>query len=93
MPSPKAGTVSPNIGNAISEIKKGRVEYKLDKTGNIHVGIGKADFSDEQLADNISALLKSMIENKPTGVKGKLIRKIVLASTMGPGVQIANTVE
>lgn len=93
MPSPKAGTVSNNIGNAISEIKKGRVEYKLDKTGNVHVGIGKGNFSDEQLADNITALLKSMVEHKPTGVKGKLIRKIVVASTMGPGVQIENSVE
>ncbi len=93
MPSPKAGTVSPNIENAISEIKKGRVEFKLDKTGNVHVGVGKLSFTDEQLVENVHALLKAVIENKPTGVKAKLLKKVVIAPTMGPGVPVAITVE
>jgi large subunit ribosomal protein L1 len=93
MPSPKAGTVSPNLENAIAEIKKGRVEFKLDKTGNVHVGVGKLSFTDEQLADNVTALLKALVENKPSGIKAKLIKKVVLAPTMGPGVPLAITVE
>lgn len=93
MPSPKAGTVSPNLENAIAEIKKGRVEFKLDKTGNVHVGVGKISFSDEQVAENVTALLKALIENKPTGIKAKLLKKVVLAPTMGPGVPIVITVE
>jgi large subunit ribosomal protein L1 len=86
MPSPKTGTVTPNIAQAIDEVKKGRVEFKLDKTGNVHVGVGKLSFSDEKLAENITALLKAIVENKPTGIKGRLFKKVVLAPTMGPGV-------
>lgn len=89
MPSPKTGTVTQNLGQTIDEIKKGRVEFKLDKTGNIHVGIGKLSFTNEQLAENVTALLKAVVENRPTGVKGKLVKKVVLAPTMGPGVQVA----
>ncbi len=91
MPSPKAGTVSNDLVKTIDELKKGRVEYKLDKTGNVHVMIGKLDFTDEQLAENTTALLKALTDNKPSGVKGKLIEKIVLAPTMGPGVPLAWT--
>lgn len=93
MPSPKSGTVSPNIENAIDEIKKGRVEFKLDKTGNVHVAVGKLSFTDEQLAENTTALLKALVEHKPTGIKAKLLKKVVIAPTMGPGVQIVVTVE
>ncbi len=89
MPSPKAGTVTANLAKTIDELKKGRVEYKLDKTGNIHLAIGKLDFSDEQLVENVQSILTSMEENKPSWVKGNLIKKIVLAPTMGPGVQVA----
>ena len=88
MPSPKAGTVSGNLASTIDEIKKWRVEFKLDKTGNIHVGVGKLNFTDEQLAENIDSLLKVMMENKPVWVKGKLIEKIVIAPTMGPWAQV-----
>jgi large subunit ribosomal protein L1 len=86
MPSPKTGTVTPNIAQAIDEVKKGRVEFKLDKTGNVHVGVGKLSFSDEKLAENITALLRAIVENKPAGIKGRLFKKVVLAPTMGPGV-------
>ena len=88
MPSPKAGTVSANISKTVDELKKGRVEYKLDKTGNVHVAVGKLNFSDEQLEENVTSILKSMEENKPSWVKGNLIKKIVLAPTMWPWVQV-----
>lgn len=88
MPSPKTGTVTQNLATTIDEIKKGRVEFKLDKTGNIHVGVGKLTFANEQLADNVTTLLKAVVEHRPTGVKGKLIKKVVLAPTMGPGVPL-----
>ena len=88
MPSPKAGTVSANIAKTVDELKKGRVEYKLDKTGNIHVGVGKLSFSDEELIENVESILKSMDDNKPVWVKGTLIKKAVIAPTMWPGVQV-----
>lgn len=88
MPSPKAGTVTTNLDQTIDEIKKGRVEFKLDKSGNIHVGVWKLSFTDEQLQENVQALMHAMLENKPSGVKGKLIQKMVLAPTMGPSVQV-----
>ncbi|HMT01283.1 MAG TPA: 50S ribosomal protein L1 [Candidatus Absconditabacterales bacterium] len=88
MPSPKAGTVTNDLESTITEIKKGRVEFKTDKTGNINVGVGKIKFKPEQLVENISALLTAIEQNKPTGVKGKLIKKMVISSTMGPGIQI-----
>lgn len=88
MPSPKAWTVTNDLKSTVDEIKKWRVEYKLDKTGNLHVGVGKVDFDSSKLLDNINALLKSIEENKPAWVKGKLIKKLVLAPTMGPGVLI-----
>lgn len=88
MPSPKAGTVTSNIVQAIEEFKKGKIEFKLDKTGNINAAIGKISFTEEQLEDNINAFLKALEDHKPTGVKGKLIRKIYIAPTMGPGIKI-----
>ncbi len=88
MPSPKAGTVTTSIAKTIDELKKGRVEYKLDKTGNMHLAVGKLNFTDEQLMENVTSILKSMEDNKPVWVKWVLIRKIVLAPTMWPGVQV-----
>lgn len=86
MPSPKTGTITNDISGTIDEIKKGRIEYKLDKTGNIHVGIGKVSFSAAQLAENLKSLLSNIEANKPAAVKGKLFKKIVLNATMSPGV-------
>lgn len=88
MPSPKAGTVSPNLVDSIEAIKKGRIEFRLDKTGNIHAILGKTSFDDEKLVENIQALIKAIMDNKPVGVKGKLIKKAVISSTMSPGIQI-----
>ena len=88
MPTPKAGTVTPNIEQAVSEIKAGKVEYRLDKTNIIHCPIGKVSFGVEKLVDNYSALLGAVIKAKPAVAKGQYIRSCVTASTMGPGVKI-----
>jgi large subunit ribosomal protein L1 len=88
MPTPKAGTVTPNIAQAISEIKAGKIEYRLDKTNIIHCPIGKVSFGSEKLVDNYSALLGAVIKAKPAAAKGQYIKSCVTASTMGPGVKI-----
>ncbi|PJA48297.1 MAG: 50S ribosomal protein L1 [candidate division SR1 bacterium CG_4_9_14_3_um_filter_40_9] len=88
MPSPKSGTVVANIAQAVEEFKKGKVEFKLDKTGNIHSAVGKASFDARKLEENVASFLKALEENKPVGVKGKLVKKAVLSTTMGPGIQI-----
>jgi len=90
MPSPKAGTVTPKLADTIKEIKKGRVEFKLDKGGVIHVGVGKVRaFDAKQLEENIKALLDAVKAAKPSGVKWQLIKKVHIAPTMGPGIQIS----
>jgi len=90
MPSPKAGTVTPKLADTISEIKKGRVEFKLDKGGVIHVGIGKLrSFDNKQLEENLQALIDAVKAAKPSGVKWQLIKKVHIAPTMGPGIQVA----
>jgi large subunit ribosomal protein L1 len=88
MPTPKAGTVTPNIAQAISEIKAGKIEYRLDKTNIIHCPIGKVSFGIEKLVDNFQTLLDAVIKAKPAAAKGQYIRSCVTASTMGPGVKI-----
>ena len=88
MPSPKAGTVSPDIAKAVSEIKAGKVEYRLDKTNIIHCPIGKVSFGAEKLMENYSTLIAAVIKAKPAAAKGQYIRSCVTASTMGPGVKI-----
>lgn len=88
MPSPKAGTVVQDINNAIDEVKKWRIEFRIDKTGNIHAAIGKLSFTDEQLIGNLWAFLKAIDDNKPSGIKGKLIKKVVISATMSPWVQV-----
>jgi len=90
MPNPKAGTVVGNedIAKAITEAKAGRVEFRLDKTANIHVQVGKVSFSQEKLVENFSVLMEAIKKAKPSGAKGHYIRRITLASTMGPGVKV-----
>ena len=88
MPTPKAGTVTPNIAQAISEIKAGKIEYRLDKTNIIHCPIGKVSFGSEKLADNYNTLIAAVIKAKPSAAKGQYIKSCVTASTMGPGVKI-----
>ena len=89
MPSPKAGTVAVNVSQAVEEVKKWKIEFRLDKTGNIHAGVGKVSFDDAKLVENVNALLAAIEENKPTWVKGKLVKKVVLSTTMSPAVVIA----
>lgn len=88
MPTPKAGTVTPNIAQAVKEIKAGKIEYRLDKTNIIHCPIGKVSFGPEKLNDNFVALINAIIKAKPAAAKGQYIRTCVTASTMGPGVKI-----
>jgi large subunit ribosomal protein L1 len=88
MPSPKAGTVAVDITQAVEEVKKGKIEFRLDKTGNIHAGVGKVSFDDKKLEENIAALMKAIEDNKPSGVKGKLVKKLVLSTTMSPGITV-----
>ena len=88
MPNPKAGTVTMDVTKAINDIKAGKIEYRLDKANIIHVPIGKASFTEEQLADNFQSLMEAIIKARPSAVKGQFIRSCTVASTMGPGVKI-----
>ena len=88
MPSPKAGTVTPDVAKAVTEAKAGKIEYRLDKTNIIHCPIGKVSFGAEKLTENYSALISAIIKAKPAAAKGQYIRSCVTASTMGPGVKI-----
>jgi len=89
MPSPKSGTVTDDVGNAVKEFRAGKIEYRADAAGNVHVRVGKTDFDAAKLAENISAFLNHVAEHRPSTVKGDFIKNIVLSSTMGPGVRIA----
>ena len=91
MPNPKAGTVTMDVTKAIEDIKAGKSEYRLDKANIIHVPIGKASFSEEQLADNFQTLIDAVIKAKPSSAKGTYLRSVTIASTMGPGVKLNTT--
>ncbi len=88
MPSPKVGTVSDNPARVVEELKKGKIEYRSDATGVIHTALGRASFNEEALLDNLKALLRSLIEVKPSTVKGRYIKGISLCSSMGPGIGV-----
>ncbi|MGI6014634.1 MAG: 50S ribosomal protein L1 [Oscillospiraceae bacterium] len=88
MPSPKAGTVTPNLEQAIKEVKAGKIEYRLDKTNIIHCPIGKVSFGAEKLNENYAALLAAIVKARPAAAKGQYIRSCVTATTMGPGIKI-----
>ncbi|MGN0389302.1 MAG: 50S ribosomal protein L1 [Wujia sp.] len=88
MPNPKAGTVTMDVTKAINDIKAGKIEYRLDKSNIIHVPIGKASFTEEQLADNFQTLIDAVIKAKPSAAKGQYLKSVVIASTMGPGVKL-----
>ena len=91
MPSPKAGTVTPDVAKAVEEAKAGKIEYRLDKTNIMHCPIGKASFGTEKLAENFNTLLEAVVKAKPAATKGQYIRSCVVASTMGPGIRINPT--
>ena len=89
MPSPKAGTVTPDVAKAVTEVKAGKVEYRLDKTNIIHCPIGKVSFGAEKLTDNFNALMGAIVKAKPAAAKGQYIKSCVTASTMGPGIKLS----
>ncbi len=89
MPNPKAGTVTMDVTKAINDIKAGKIEYRLDKTNIVHVPVGKASFTDEQLNENFNALMDAIVKAKPSALKGQYLRSITLTSTMGPGVKVS----
>lgn len=88
MPNPKTGTVTMDVGKAVSEFKSGRVEYRTDKVGNVHVPVGKVSFTKAQLLANIHAVIDELVRVKPAAAKGRYLRSVTLSSTMGPGVHI-----
>lgn len=88
MPNPKAGTVTMDVTKAVKDIKAGKIEYRLDKTNIIHCPVGKASFTEEQLADNFQALMGAIVKAKPASAKGQYLRSVTLTSTMGPGVKL-----
>lgn len=88
MPNPKTGTVTFDVGKAIQEIRKGRVEYRVDKAGNVHVPVGKVSFQIQQLTDNAKSVFESIMKAKPSSSKGKYVKSATLSSTMGPGVPL-----
>ena len=88
MPNPKAGTVTMDVTKAINDIKAGKIEYRLDKTNIIHVPIGKASFTEEQLSDNFQTLMEAIVKARPSTLKGQYLRSVVLTPTMGPGVKV-----
>ncbi|MEZ5743657.1 MAG: 50S ribosomal protein L1 [Sphingomonadaceae bacterium] len=88
MPNPKLGTVTPNVAQAVKDAKGGQVEFRVEKMGIIHSGIGKVSFTDEQLKANFDAFVDAIVKAKPAGAKGKYVRKVAISSTMGPGLKI-----
>lgn len=88
MPNPRVGTVTPNVAQAVKDAKGGAIEFRTEKTGIIHAGVGKTSFTDEQILANVRALVDALNRAKPTGAKGTYIKKISLSSTMGPGVKV-----
>ena len=88
MPNPKAGTVTMDVTKAVKEIKAGKIEYRLDKSNIIHVPIGKASFTEEQLSDNFQTLIGAIVKARPSTLKGQYLKSVVIAPTMGPGVKI-----
>lgn len=91
MPNPKLGTVTMNVAEAVKAAKGGQVEYRVEKAGIIHSGIGKASFTQEDLRRNFDALVDAVVRAKPSGAKGKYVRKVAVSSTMGPGIRVDTT--
>jgi large subunit ribosomal protein L1 len=88
MPSPKAGTVTPDVGQAVAEIQKGKIEYRVNKNANIHVPIGKAAFTEAQIEENAGAVIQSVVRARPSACKGVYLKSVTLSSTMGPGIKL-----
>ncbi|MCX6156541.1 MAG: 50S ribosomal protein L1 [Ignavibacteriota bacterium] len=91
MPNPKSGTVTPNVGQAVKEVKAGKIDFRVDKNGTVHSAIGKASFDEHKLVENITAFITMIVKLKPAAAKGVYIKGITLSSTMGPGIKIDRT--
>lgn len=91
MPNPKAGTVTPQIGKAVSEVKAGKIEFRVDKTGVVHASVAKASFDNNKIADNIRAFMDTIVRAKPQSSKGRYIKSLTISSTMGPGISVDAT--
>lgn len=92
MPNPKAGTVTPNIAQAIQEIKAGKVEFRVDKFGILHLGVGRLSFTEQQLRENLAELFRNVMRLKPASAKGQYVKSVYLSSTMSPGIRLARSV-
>jgi large subunit ribosomal protein L1 len=92
MPNPKAGTVTMDVTRAVREIKAGKIEFRVDKTGNVHAPVGKVSFKPEQLAENVQAFMDTIVRAKPSAAKGTYIKSATISSTMGPGVKLDTAV-
>lgn len=90
MPNPKVGTVTPDVAKAVRDLKGGKIEFKVDKTGTIHAPVGRASFSAEKLQENLKTLFDAVIRMKPSSAKGQYVRKVTLSTTMGPGIKLDN---
>ncbi len=88
MPNPKSGTVTTDVGKAVRDVKGGKIEFRVDKTGNLHAPVGKVSFTEDQLRENLSAFMDSVVRAKPTAAKGTYVKSVTVSSTMGPGVRI-----
>jgi large subunit ribosomal protein L1 len=88
MPNPKSGTVTMDVTKAVHEVKAGKIEFRVDKTGNLHAPVGKVSFSADKLTENVAAFMDAVVRAKPAAAKGTYIRSVTLSSTMGPGVRI-----
>ena len=88
MPSPKAGTVTMDVGKAVEEVKAGKIEFRVDRTGNLHAPIGRVSFSEEQLAENLRAFMETVMRARPASAKGVYVKTVAVSSTMGPGVKV-----
>jgi large subunit ribosomal protein L1 len=89
MPSPKTGTVTFDVAKAVADIKKGKVDYRVDKLGNVHMTVGRLSFTDEQLAENAAAAIEAVVRARPAAAKGQYLRKLTISSTMGPGIRVS----
>ena len=88
MPNPKSGTVTMDVGRAVSEVKGGKIEFRVDKTGNLHAPVGKVSFTHEQLQENLKAFMETVVRARPAAAKGTYVRSVTVSSTMGPGVRV-----
>jgi large subunit ribosomal protein L1 len=91
MPSPKAGTITFDIGKAVSDVKSGKIEYRTDRTGIVHAALGKKSFEEQALVENYQAVLEEILRVKPSSAKGRYLRSITIASTMSPGIKLDTT--